>query len=609
MKHILGISALYHDSAAVLLKEGDIVAAAQEERFTRLKNDHRFPEQAIEFCLKQGGITPSDLDAIAFYEKPITKFSRMLETYLAIAPRGWRTFPRVMSSWLSEKIQIKQTLGEIFSNPGTKCPIFFAQHHESHAASAFYPSPFEEAAILTIDGVGEWATTTLASGKGKHIEILKEIRFPHSLGLLYSTITAFCGFRVNSGEYKLMGLAPYGRAVYADILRENVIQIHEDGSFHLNLDYFGFLSSDQMDHPKLHGLLGGPPRQPDTPMEERFMDIAASIQAITEEIMIKLAQHARTVTGHRNLCLAGGVALNCVGNGKILKEGVFERLWIQPAAGDAGGALGAALAIYHQQNERKSIPPSTPKNIDSMRGALLGPEYDQGSIDRVLQKEGATYQTFTEEPELLSHVASWLDQGLVVGWMQGRMEFGPRALGNRSILGDPRSSTMQSLINRKIKYRESFRPFAPSILQERAEEFFQLQGQASPYMLMVAPTQESIRLPAGDEKHGLERLHALRSTLPAVTHVDDSARVQSVSETTNPLFYRLLKTFEKQTGCPALINTSFNVRGEPIVCSPKDAYDCFMNTEMDILVIGPCVLKKEEQSQQAPKPSFHPVPD
>lgn len=609
MKHILGISALYHDSAAVLLKEGDIVAAAQEERFTRLKNDHRFPEQAIDFCLKQAGITPSDLDAIAFYEKPITKFSRMLETYLAIAPRGWRTFPRVMSSWLSEKIQIKQTLGEIFSDPGTNCPIFFAQHHESHAASAFYPSPFEEAAILTIDGVGEWATTTLASGKGKHVEILKEIRFPHSLGLLYSTITAFCGFRVNSGEYKLMGLAPYGKAVYADILREEVIQIHEDGSFHLNLDYFGFLSSDQMDHPRLHALLGGPPRQPDTPMEERFMDIAASIQAITEEIMIKLARHAHAVTGHRNLCLAGGVALNCVGNGKILKEGVFERLWIQPAAGDAGGALGAALAIYHQQNKRKSLPPSTPPNIDSMHGALLGPEYDQESIDRVLQKEGATYQTFTEEAELLSHVASWLDQGLVVGWMQGRMEFGPRALGNRSILGDPRSSTMQSLINRKIKYRESFRPFAPSILQERAEEFFQLQGQASPYMLMVAPTQESIRLPAGDEKHGLERLHALRSTLPAVTHVDDSARVQSVSETTNPLFYRLLKTFEKQTGCPALINTSFNVRGEPIVCSPKDAYDCFMNTEMDILVIGPCVLKKEEQSQQAPKPSFHPVPD
>ena len=609
MKHILGISALYHDSAAVLLKEGDIVAAAQEERFTRLKNDHRFPEQAIDFCLRQAGITPSDLDAIAFYEKPITKFSRMLETYLAIAPRGWRTFPRVMSSWLSEKIQIKQTLGEIFSDPGTNCPIFFAQHHESHAASAFYPSPFEEAAILTIDGVGEWATTTLASGKGKHVEILKEIRFPHSLGLLYSTITAFCGFRVNSGEYKLMGLAPYGKAVYADILREKVIQIHEDGSFHLNLDYFGFLSSDQMDHPRLHALLGGPPRQPDTPMEERFMDIAASIQAITEEIMIKLARHAHAVTGHRNLCLAGGVALNCVGNGKILKEGVFERLWIQPAAGDAGGALGAALAIYHQQNERKSIPPSTPQNIDRMHGALLGPEYDQESIDCVLQKEGATYQTFTEEAELLSHVAAWLDQGLVVGWMQGRMEFGPRALGNRSILGDPRSSTMQSLINRKIKYRESFRPFAPSILQERAEEFFQLQGQASPYMLMVAPTQESIRLPAGDEKHGLERLHTLRSTLPAVTHVDDSARVQSVSETTNPLFYRLLKTFEKQTGCPALINTSFNVRGEPIVCSPKDAYDCFMNTEMDILVIGPCVLKKEEQSQQAPKPSFHPVPD
>lgn len=609
MKHILGISALYHDSAAVLLKEGDIVAAAQEERFTRLKNDQRFPEQAIDFCLKQAGITPSDLDAIAFYEKPITKFSRMLETYLAIAPRGWRTFPRVMSSWLSEKIQIKQTLGEIFSDPGTNCPIFFAQHHESHAASAFYPSPFEEAAILTIDGVGEWATTTLASGKGKQVEILKEIRFPHSLGLLYSTITAFCGFRVNSGEYKLMGLAPYGKAVYADILREEVIQIHEDGSFHLNLDYFGFLSSDQMDHPRLHALLGGPPRQPDTPMEERFMDIAASIQAITEEIMIKLARHAHAVTGHRNLCLAGGVALNCVGNGKILKEGVFERLWIQPAAGDAGGALGAALAIYHQQNKRKSLPPSTPPNIDSMHGALLGPEYDQESIDRVLQKEGATYQTFTEEAELLSHVASWLDQGLVVGWMQGRMEFGPRALGNRSILGDPRSSTMQSLINRKIKYRESFRPFAPSILKERAEEFFQLQGQASPYMLMVAPTQESIRLPAGDEKHGLERLHALRSTLPAVTHVDNSARVQSVSETTNPLFYRLLKTFEKQTGCPALINTSFNVRGEPIVCSPKDAYDCFMNTEMDILVIGPCVLKKEEQSQQAPKPSFHPVPD
>ena len=607
MQYILGISAFYHDSAAVLIKDGVILAAAQEERFTRRKNDQRLPENAVAYCLEAGAIDISKIDAIAFYEKPITKFARMLETYLSIAPAGWKTFPRVVASWLSEKINVPAALRETWPELSKDCPILFAQHHESHAASAFHPSPFEEAAILTIDGVGEWATTTIGRGCGKNIELLKEIRFPHSLGLLYSTMTAYCGFRVNSGEYKLMGLAPYGNPSYTQVIRDHLIQIHEDGSFHLNMDYFGFLHSDQMSHPKLHNLLGGPPRQPDSPMEQRFMDLARSIQEVSEEVIIKLARHTRKVTQLPNLCLAGGVALNCVANGKILAEGIFDQLWIQPAAGDAGGALGAALSIHYGQKTVSRI--IHPSGSDSMRGSLLGPAYDLPSTEQALKQEGAQYEVIEDEAALLSQVAEKLASGAVIGWMQGCMEFGPRALGNRSILGDPRSPTMQQAINRKIKFRESFRPFAPAILAEEAAGFFQLKGHPSPYMLLVAPTAENIRFPIKGHATGLERLQAIRSSLPAVTHVDDSARIQTVDRETNPLFYRRLKAFQKQTGCPALINTSFNVRGEPVVCSPQDAYRCFMNTSMDYLVIGSCWLEKSAQVGPVPTPTFDPIPD
>jgi len=610
MKYILGISAFYHDSAAVLLKDGIIVAAAQEERFTRKKNDERFPIHAITFCLNKAKIAPEQLDAIAFYDKPITKFARMLETYLAVAPGGWKTFPRILPTWLSEKLNLKNTIREEFTGLPEACPILFTQHHESHAASAFYPSPFETAAILTIDGVGEWATTSMAAGEGKKITTLKEIRFPHSLGLLYSTFTAYCGFRVNSGEYKLMGLAPYGKPKYVKHIYDHLIDVKPDGSFWLNLDYFDFLRSNRMSNDRFHALFEGPPRKPETKMEPRFMDVARSIQQVTEDIVLKLAKHTREVTKNKHLCLAGGVALNCVANGKLAAQKWFDDIWIQPAAGDAGGALGAALAVWHEQASEKPCGESTlQKGQDQMSGSLLGPAYSSDEVKRTLSAHEAAFHVADNHDALNKITSRWLAEGQVVGWMQGAMEFGPRALGNRSILGDARSSKMQSLINRKIKYRESFRPFAPAVLEEKAHRFFELHGLKSPYMLIVADLLESQQKSTSHELEGLERLHAERSDVPAITHVDYTARVQTVSEHQNARFYHLLKTFESETGCPMLINTSFNVRGEPIVATPDDAYRCFMNTEMDYLVIGDIWLSKVEQKQDRPKQQFIPIPD
>jgi carbamoyltransferase len=609
MKYILGISAFYHDAAAALLKDGVIIAAAQEERFTRRKNDESFPENAIKYCLQEAAIKTEDIDAVAFYDKPITKFARMLETYLAVAPGGWSTFPRVLPNWLSEKLNLKSTLRDALPDFPEDRPILFTQHHESHATSAFYPSPFDEAAILTVDGVGEWATTTIAQGKGHEIEVLKEIRFPHSLGLLYSAFTAYCGFRVNSGEYKLMGLAPYGEPRFVQQIYNELIDVKPDGSFWLNMEYFDFLRSNRMSNDRFHHLFGGPPRQPETDMEARYMDVACSIQQVTEDIMLKLAHHTREVTGQRNLCLAGGVALNCVANGKILQKEWFDRLWIQPAAGDAGGALGAALSVWAAHQDENQVPAAPKNGEDLMMGSLLGPAFDTPTIRRCLDSHQAVYHTFEGRTQLNQQTAEWLANEKVVGWMQGRMEFGPRALGNRSILGDARSPKMQSLINRKIKFRESFRPFAPIVLKEKAGEFFDLKGHDSPYMLLVADLLENRRKKVSQNLRGLERLHAERSDLPAITHVDHSARIQTVEETRNPELYRLLKAFESLTSCPVLINTSFNVRGEPIVCSPNDAFRCFMNTEMDYLVIGNFWMSKAEQKQNRPKQQFIPVPD
>lgn len=609
MKYILGISAFYHDAAAALLKDGVIIAAAQEERFTRRKNDESFPENAIKYCLQEAAIKTEDIDAVAFYDKPITKFARMLETYLAVAPGGWSTFPRVLPNWLSEKLNLKSTLRDALPDFPEDRPILFTQHHESHAASAFYPSPFDEAAILTVDGVGEWATTTIAHGKGHEIEVLKEIRFPHSLGLLYSAFTAYCGFRVNSGEYKLMGLAPYGEPRFVQQIYNELIDVKPDGSFWLNMEYFDFLRSNRMSNDRFHHLFGGPPRQPETDMEARYMDVACSIQQVTEDIMLKLAHHTREVTGQRNLCLAGGVALNCVANGKILQKEWFDRLWIQPAAGDAGGALGAALSVWATHQDENQVPAAPKNGEDLMMGSLLGPAFDTPTIRRCLDSHQAVYHTFEGRTQLNQQTAEWLANEKVVGWMQGRMEFGPRALGNRSILGDARSPKMQSLINRKIKFRESFRPFAPIVLKEKAGEFFDLKGHDSPYMLLVADLLENRRKKVSQNLRGLERLHAERSDLPAITHVDHSARIQTVEETRNPELYRLLKAFESLTSCPVLINTSFNVRGEPIVCTPDDAFRCFMNTEMDYLVIGNFWMSKAEQKQNRPKQQFIPVPD
>jgi carbamoyltransferase len=590
MRFVLGISAYYHDAAAALLDRGDIVAAAQEERFSRRKNDERFPRAAVEFCLRQARIRAGELDAVVFYDKPVVKFARVLETFLSIAPRGLKTFVRALPPWLGEKLNLRQTIREEIPGLSEECPILFSAHHQAHAASAFYPSPFEEAAIVTVDGVGEYATTTIGQGKGKKIELLQEIRFPHSLGLLYSAITAYCGFRVNSGEYKLMGLAPYGEPAYVQRILDELLDLKQDGSFWLNLDYFDFLEGERMTSGKFHELFGGPPRSPEAPLEQRHLDLAASIQKVTEEAMLRLARQARQTTGLKRLCLAGGVALNCVANGSILREKLFEQLWIQPAAGDAGGALGAALALWHGQPgvERTAAP------ADSMKGAFLGPEFSDREIEETLERISAVYQR-VEEPVLLDQAARWLAEEKVVGWFQGRMEFGPRALGNRSILGDPRSPRMQSVMNLKIKFRESFRPFAPVVKRERARDFFELETD-SPYMLLVAPVREPLRVNQGEARKGLERIHETRSQLPAVTHVDFSARVQTVSEWQNKRLHALLDRFEAITGCPVLVNTSFNVRGEPVVCTPEDACRCFFNTEMDGLVLGNFLLEKSRQT-------------
>jgi carbamoyltransferase len=605
VRHLLGISAYYHDSAAALLSDGRIVAAAQEERFSRRKNDERFPKLAAAFCLKQAGLDVAQLDAVVFYDKPITKFGRMLESYLAVAPGGWSTFPRVLPAWLGEKLNLRGTIR--YELPGLRedCPILFTEHHQAHAASAFFPSPFDEAAILTVDGVGEWATTTVGVGKGSEVTMLQELRFPHSLGLLYSAFTAYCGFRINSGEYKLMGLAPYGEPRFVDAIYTHLVEVKEDGSLRLNLDYFQFLRSLRMTNSKFDQLFGGPPRQPETPVEQRHMDVARSIQVVTEQIMLRLARHARAVTGQRNLSLAGGVALNCVANGLIQRERIFERIWIQPAAGDAGGALGAALAVWHMHKDHPQ--PRAVMQPDAMQGAFLGPEFSDAEIEAVLKQHGAVYQRLTPD-ELLERVANLLTQEKIVGWVQGRMEFGPRALGHRSIFGDPRSPKMQSVLNLKVKFRESFRPFAPAVLEERAAEYFELDC-ASPYMLLVAPVHPGQRLAQAAKATGLDRLKQVRSSIPAVTHVDYSARVQTISAGQNPLFHALLQRFDQKTGCPVLVNTSFNVRGEPVVCTPDDAYRCFMNTEMDYLAIGSFLLERTAQPAGGVKQSFHPVPD
>ncbi|MEX0331176.1 MAG: carbamoyltransferase [Puniceicoccaceae bacterium] len=605
MRHILGISAYYHDSAAALLKDGAIVAAAQEERFSRRKNDERFPRHAVAFCLEKAGLTEADLDAVVFYDKPIVKFARLLESYLAVAPAGWLTFPRVVPPWLGEKLNLRGTIRHEMPGLDTETPVLFTEHHQSHAASAFFPSPFEEAAILTVDGVGEWATTTIGYGEGNDVEILKELKFPHSLGLLYSAFTAYCGFRINSGEYKLMGLAPYGEPKYVDRIYDHLIDVKADGSLRLNLDYFHFLRGFKMTNGKFDQLFGGPMRKPETQLEQRHMDLARSIQVVTEETMLKLARHAREVTGKANLCLAGGVALNCVANGKILREKIFDNIWIQPAAGDAGGALGAALAVWHMHKEHPQ--PRTVQKPDSMQGAFLGPEFSDEAIEALLKQHNAVYQKL-DPAALHSTIVNLLEKGHIVARFHGRMEYGPRALGHRSILGDPRSEKMQTVLNLKVKFRESFRPFAPAVLEERVGELFELKTP-SPYMLIVAPVHQEQRLQVEPGASGLERLKQLRSRLPAITHVDYSARVQTVSQDTNPDFHAILKRFEEQTGCPVLVNTSFNVRGEPVVCSPDDAYRCFVNTEMDYLAIGSFLLERNAQPHEGVKQQFHPVPD
>ena len=595
LRHILGLSAFYHDAAAALLREGQIIAAAQEERFTRKKNDSDFPRHAIASCLAQANLTVAQVDAVIFYDKPILKFARMLETYLAVAPGGWRTFPVILPSWLGEKLNLRKTIREEFPELTADCPILFTEHHQAHAASAFYPSPFTESAILTIDGVGEWATTTIGLGHGDEIQLLKELRFPHSLGLLYSAFTSYCGFRINSGEYKLMGLAPYGEPKYVETIYQNMLDLKPDGSFWLNLEYFNFLRGTTMFNESFNRLFGGPPRQPEDAIEPRHMDVARSIQAVTEEIMLRLARHARQVTGEKNLCLAGGVALNCVANGRILKEKIFDQLWIQPAAGDAGGALGAALAAWHGAKEpaKERAHSSSRLKKDAMQGALLGPSFSSGEIESVLKSFGAVYQNL-DTSALLDFTVDLLKNEKVVGWFQGRMEFGPRALGSRSILGDARSPRMQSVMNLKVKFRESFRPFAPIVRRERVSDYFELDAE-SPYMLLVAPIRPELRFALPERVMGLDLLKQKRSTLPAVTHVDYSARIQTVTQSDNALLYELLLRFERQTGCGVLVNTSFNVRGEPIVCTPADAYRCFINTQMDYLILGNFVLERSAQ--------------
>ncbi|QWE06954.1 carbamoyltransferase [Polynucleobacter sp. JS-JIR-5-A7] len=598
--YILGISAYYHDSAASLVHDGKIVAAVQEERFTRKKHDSSFPNQSITYCLKEASIPPHEVDYIVFYDKPFLKFERLLETYLTFAPKGLLSFIASMSIWLKDKLFQKRAIVRALQDLwGTEIKwedrLLFSEHHLSHAASAFYPSPFESAAVLTMDGVGEWTTTSLAIGQGNGLEVVKEIHFPHSLGLLYSAFTYYTGFKVNSGEYKVMGLAPYGNPVYANLIRNYLIDIKEDGSFALDMSYFNYCAGLSMTNKKFNALFGGLPRQPESELTQREMDLAASIQAVTEEVVIRLAKSIARSTGQKNLCLAGGVALNCVANGKLLRENIFENIWIQPASGDAGGAIGAALAIYYiMLNRARTVDTN---QLDGMSGSYLGPKFTQEEIHEELTRCGAIFTTYGPD-EVLVKTAHALADGKAVGWMSGRMEFGPRSLGGRSILADPRSATMQKLLNLKVKYRESFRPFAPSVLREDASEWFDLDTD-SPYMLLVADVAESKRCALTqneEELFGIEKLNKVRSSIPSVTHVDYSARVQTVSEKTNPRYYQLIKNFKKITGFPVLVNTSFNIRGEPIVCSPTDAFRCFMGTELDILVVGNAILEKTKQS-------------
>jgi carbamoyltransferase len=590
--NILGISAFYHDSAACLLRDGEIVAAAQEERFTRQKGDASLPEHAIEYCLQAAGIEPSDLDYVGFYDKPLLKFERILETYLGVVPRGLRSFLMAGPLWIKDKLYMDRQLRRALGYEGQ---ILYAEHHESHAASAFYPSPFDESAILTMDGVGEWATASIGVGRGSEIELLKELHWPDSLGLLYSAFTYYTGFKVNSGEYKVMGLAPYGDPKYVETILTELVDLQEDGSFVLNQKYFNYLTGLTMTNGAFDRLFGAPPRKPEGPVTQREMDLAASVQHVCEEIMLRMARTAHRETGLPNLCLAGGVALNCVGNGRILREGPFENIWIQPAAGDAGGALGVAQLIWHRHcSAHRQVTPGR----DTMRGAYLGPEFSPEEIEAYMDSVGAVYRRMERQP-LLEKAADLLASENVVGWFQGRMEFGPRALGARSILGDPRSPAMQEQMNVKIKFRESFRPFAPTVLEDRVSDYFELD-RPSPYMLLVAPVKEERRIPITEEQQalfGIERLNVPRSDIPAITHVNYSARVQSVSRETNAEYYDLIREFERRTGCGVVVNTSFNVRGEPIVCTPADAYTCFMRTNMDYLVLWPFLLDKAEQPE------------
>ncbi len=637
MTSILGLSAFYHDSAACLVIDGDIVAAAQEERFSRKKHDERFPKLAVEYCLSEAGITPEQLDYVAFYDKPLLKFDRLLETYLGFAPAGFGSFVKAMPVWLKDKLYLPKTMRRELT--GYSKRFVFTEHHESHAASAFYPSPFERAAVLTVDGVGEWATASIGVGDGNHLRLTHEMQFPHSPGLLYSAFTYFCGFRVNSGEYKLMGLAPYGEPKYADLIRERLIDLKEDGSFRMEMSYFNYCQGLTMTSKKFDQLFGGPPRKPESPLTQREMDLAASIQVVTEEILLRMARHVHELTGEKQLCLAGGVALNCVANGRILREGPFADLWIQPAAGDAGGALGAALFVWHQllgkprdtsptrqggdtnpKRERGRALHDAPNSVssgvpalahasgycvDSQHGSLLGPRCDEAEIRAFLDAKGAVYRFIEDDAELCQYVAKLIASEHVVGWVQGRMEFGPRALGSRSILGDARSPQMQSAMNVRIKFRESFRPFAPSVLEERVDEFFETRPrEPSPYMLLVANVRESKRSQRSanaPQLTGIDKLKELRSCIPAVTHVDNSARIQTVDAERHGRYYRLLKAFEAQTGSPVVINTSFNVRGEPIVMNHEHAYRCFLATNMDSLVMERFVLLKKDQPNAAPQ--------
>lgn len=595
--NVLGISAYYHDSAAALVVEGEVVAAAQEERFTRRKHDKSFPLHAVRFCLDHAGLRPTDLDAVVFYDKPILKFQRLLQTHLAYAPKGLGMFLDAQTSWLSDKLFQRRELKRLLSqeldhrvNWGDK--LYFSEHHLSHAASAFFPSPFDEAAILTMDGVGEWTTTSLAIGRGNQIEIIKEIHFPHSLGLLYAAFTAFTGFKVNSGEYKVMGLAPYGTPRFADLIKSRLIHLASDGSFQLDMSYFDYCAGRSMTNKKFHDLFGIAPRQAESPLEQHHMDLAASIQAVTEEVVLSLASGVAESTKLTDLCLAGGVALNCVANGKLLRRGTFNRIWIQPAAGDAGGAVGAALGWYHMYAQQ----PRSVAEGDAMRGSYLGPSYTSTDIELRLRDLGAVFTTH-DTNTVISRTAQALAEGKAVGWFQGRMEFGPRALGARSILADARSRDMQKVLNLKVKYRESFRPFAPSVLREDVSEWFDLHDD-SPYMLLVAEVRKSrqLRPERSNDLYGIELLNQVRSEIPAVTHVDYSARVQTVHKETNPRYHSLISEFKRITGCPVIVNTSFNVRGEPIVESPEDAFRCFMGTEIDVLVLENCILYKDQQT-------------